>query len=127
MELTTNKQFKQAIKEYNKYNEQKKKYDKDRKAIGKLIQLYMEKNNIQNYEDEEYKVTKVTSSSGKKVDEEKLLEILKENNVPAIKETADLEKLEKLLDENKVDTKIIPDILSCITEKKYSYIKSSRI
>ncbi|MFW6130247.1 MAG: hypothetical protein ACOC56_03610 [Atribacterota bacterium] len=120
-------ELKDKVKKYNNYNNKKKGFDKKRKKIGKEIKAIMSDIDIDEYEDETFKCKVIESSSGKKVDEDKLLKVLKVNDIDAIKEVPDLDKLETKIENNEIiDQNLLQKISECITENTYTYIRSSK-
>lgn len=115
--------MKDLIQKYHELNNKKKEFDKERKKVGKVIKQKLEDDGLDELEIDEYKVNKIQGSSGKKIDEERLLEILKENNIDAIKETPDIKKIEEMLDNNELENDVLVEIADCISENTYTYIR----
>jgi len=117
--------FLENIKKYVKYNEKKKQFDKKRKNISKNIKKYMNENNLGKFENEKFRINLIEQSR-KKIDEEKLLKIFKEHGIPAIEEAPDIDKLEKLIDQNKLNQEELNKINECIKLNEYSYIRATK-
>ena len=115
--------MKDLLKKYNELNDKKKEFDKERKKVGKVIQQKLDDDNLDELEVDDYKVNKIQGSSGKKINEDRLLEILKENNIDAIKETPDIDKIEEMIDNNELENDVLVEIADCISENTYTYIR----
>lgn len=122
---TVDNEFKEYIKtmakKYEEHNELKKEHDKRRKQIRDEIKAEMESEDIREYDDTEINV-KVIENQRKDVDDEKLLEVIKDYNLDAIKDAPDIKKLENLVDEGEVPAEALPKISECINIREWSYI-----
>ena len=114
--------IKELTKEYAEYNNKKKEYDKKRKNIGKTLKQKMEEEGIDKYEDDDYK-TYVIKQERKKINEDKLLHILEENNINAITKAPDIDKLEELIEEGEISSDLLQEISDCIDINSYSYVQ----
>jgi len=114
--------IKELTKEYAEYNNKKKEYDKKRKNIGKTLKQKMEEEGIDKYEDDNYK-TYVIKQERKKINEDKLLHILEENNINAITKAPDIDKLEELIEEGEISSDLLQEISDCIDINSYSYVQ----
>ena len=114
--------IKELTKEYAEYNNKKKEYDKKRKNIGKTLKQKMEEEGIDRYEDDNYK-TYVIKQERKKINEDKLLHILEENNINAITKAPDIDKLEELIEEGEISSDLLQEISDCIDINSYSYVQ----
>lgn len=111
----------ELIKKYHELNSKKKEYDKQRKKVSKEIQSYLDEQGLSKLETNNFKVTKIERNDNK-IDEERLLEIIKKHNIDAVKDTVDEDKLEDLIDEGKIEEEVLEEISECITDNGYSYI-----
>ena len=114
--------IKELTKEYAEYNNKKKEYDKKRKNIGKTLKQKMEEEGIDKYEGDNYK-TYVIKQERKKINEDKLLHILEENNIDAITKAPDIDKLEELIEEGEISSDLLQEISDCIDINSYSYVQ----
>lgn len=114
--------IKELTKEYAEYNNKKKEYDKKRKNIGKTLKQKMEEEGLDKYEDDKYK-TYVIKQERKKINEDKLLHILEENNINAITKAPDIDKLEELIEEGEISNDLLQEISDCIDINSYSYVQ----
>ncbi|MFW6311218.1 MAG: hypothetical protein ACOC1K_03175 [Nanoarchaeota archaeon] len=109
------------VKEYHEKNSLKKKYDTERKSIGKKLQEKMEENNLSKYANDEVSISIITRTN-KDVKEDKLVEVLNEYKINALKLAPDLDKIEKMIDNDELTKEEIEEILSCIKTNTYSYV-----
>lgn len=99
----------ELIDEYNKFNDIKNDADKKCKNLGPMIKEYFQKNSLESFEGTNC-VAKTSVAVKNSFNEEKLLEILKENGAKkAIKkvEVVDHEALENLLYHGKLNAKLL--------------------
>jgi len=115
------KELKMLIKEYNDYNNKKKEYDKKRKNVSKVLKQKMEEKNLDKFEDNDFRANLIKQER-KKINEEKLLHILKENKINAITEAPDIDKLEELIEQNEISDDLLAEISNCINYNSWSYV-----
>jgi len=113
---------KNMAKEYDKENNLKKKHDKRRKEIRDEIKDFLESRGLSEFDDDDYRVKIIENQRKKIKDEEKLLEIIKDYELNAVKDAPDLKALENLIDEGEVPEEALSEIAECINIQEWSYI-----
>lgn len=108
--------------QYTEYNNKKKKFDNKRKEIADKIDEQLEVKGVDKINTDNYSIYKVENSK-KEIDEEKLLEVIKDHNINAVKKSPDIEQLEKMIDNNELSQDILKDINGCINTKKWDYVR----
>ena len=116
-----NKSLEELVTEYKEVNDKYNKYKKERKPLNNLIKQKMSDLSLRDFEFEGITV-KYSVRERSSIEEEKLLRILKDNNLEefiVVTEKPDVDKLEEAILANEVEASILAE---CVETKEIEYL-----